>query len=62
MGVNVNSIVLNNGMEIPIPGFGTDQVPDGETVINAVTWLLSRDTGILIMRIAIIIKPELVLQ
>lgn len=40
MGVNVNSIVLNNGMEIPIPGFGTDQVPDGETVINAVTWAI----------------------
>ena len=40
MGVNENSIVLNNGMEIPIPGFGTDQVPDGETVINAVTWAL----------------------
>ena len=40
MGVNENSIVLNNGMEIPIPGFGTDQVPDGETVINAVTWAI----------------------
>ena len=38
--VNENSIVLNNGMEIPIPGFGTDQVPDGETVINAVTWAI----------------------
>ena len=29
-----------NNLTIPIPGFGTDQVPEGETIINSVTWAI----------------------
>ena len=35
----MNSI-LNNNKNIPAPGFGTDQIPEGECVINAVTWAI----------------------
>ena len=35
----MNSI-LNNNKKIPVPGFGTDQIPEGECVINAVTWAI----------------------
>lgn len=31
---------LFNHIKIPVIGFGTDLIPDGETVINAVTWAI----------------------
>lgn len=34
----MNTKILSNNVNIPTLGFGTDLIPDGETVINAVTW------------------------
>ncbi len=36
----MNNLISNNN--IPSPGFGTDQIPEGETIINAVTWAIEK--------------------
>lgn len=39
--LNIHSkIILNNGTKIPIIGFGTYKVPEGEDVVSAVKWAL----------------------
>lgn len=35
-----DTYTLNNGVEIPVVGFGTWQTPDGDVAENAVTWAL----------------------
>ena len=40
--LNINSkMVLNNGIQMPVIGFGTYLSKDGEEVTNAVKWALS---------------------
>lgn len=40
--LNINSKVkLNNGIEMPIIGLGTYKAPEGEEVVNEVTWALN---------------------
>ena len=39
--LNINSkIILNNGTQIPVIGFGVFRIPEGQEVINAVKWAL----------------------
>lgn len=39
--LNINSkITLNNGTKMPVIGFGTFQIPEGEEVFNSVKWAL----------------------